>query len=139
MRESGLHGCQRGLNGVDAGHVPEEDPRLSLSAWIEHVVQTGRELQDRGCRGPAVLRCDVASVLWPGLLQQDGVCLARVHDLHQHVQQATVRAEGDRERRGLLYIALQLSLFDAAAAPPDLMHREGGGTKSRRCSRSGLR
>ena len=66
----------------------------------------------------------MASVLWPGLLGQDGVCLARVHDLHQHVQRATVHAEGDRERRGLLRIALQLGLFDAAAAPASLMHRE---------------
>ena len=76
--ESGLHGGQGGLAGVDAGHVPEKDPRLSFFAWVRHVVQTGRELQDRGRRGPAVLRCDVASVLWPGLLLQDGVCLAGV-------------------------------------------------------------
>ena len=41
MRESGPHGCQCGLPGVDAGHVPEEDPRLSLPAWIEHVIQGG--------------------------------------------------------------------------------------------------
>ena len=40
---------------MDAGHVPEENPRLSLSAWIEHVIQGGRELQDGGRRGPAVL------------------------------------------------------------------------------------
>ena len=64
------------------------------------------------------------SALRPGLLRQDGVCLAHVHDLHQHVQRATVHAEGDRECRGLLCVALQLGLFDAAAAPPDLMHRE---------------
>ena len=37
--ESGLHG---GPAGVDAGHVPEKDPRLSLPAWIEHAVQCGR-------------------------------------------------------------------------------------------------
>ena len=30
VRECGLHGGQGGLAGVDAGHVPEEDPRLSL-------------------------------------------------------------------------------------------------------------
>ena len=83
--------------GVDAGHV-----------------QCGRELQDRGRRGPAVLRCDVISVLRPGLLRQDGVCLARVHDLHR----TTVHSEGDRECRGLSRFALQLSLFEAAAAPP---------------------
>ena len=65
-------------------------------------------------------------MLQPGLLRQDGVCPASVHDLYQHVQRATVHAEGDRERRGLLCVALQLSLFDAAAAPPDLMHRAGG-------------
>ena len=91
-----------------AGHVLEEDPRLSLPAWIHRVVQTGRELQDRGRRGPAVLRCDVASALRPGLLLQDGVCLARVHDLHQHVQRATVRSEGHRECRGLLCAAAGL-------------------------------
>ena len=55
VRECGQHGCQCGLAGVDAGHVPEEDPRLPFSAWIEHVVQGGRELQDRGGRGPAVV------------------------------------------------------------------------------------
>ena len=109
---------------MDAGHVPEEDPRLSLSAWIEHVIQGGRDLQDRGRRGPSVLRSDVVSALRPGLPRQDGVCLAGVHDLHQHVQRATVHAEGDRERRGLLGVALQLGLFRAAAAPADLMHRE---------------
>ena len=86
VRKSGLHGCQCGLAGVDAGHVPEEDPRLPLSVWIEHVIQSGRELQNRGRRGPAVLRSDVASALRPGLLGQDGVCLAGVHDLHQHVR-----------------------------------------------------
>ena len=32
VRESGPHGCQCGLAGVDAGHVPEEDPRLSPPA-----------------------------------------------------------------------------------------------------------
>ena len=46
------------------------------------------------------------------------------HDLHQHVKRATVHAEGDRECRGLLCVALQLSLLDAAAAPSGLMHRE---------------
>ena len=61
--ESGLHGGQGGLAGVDAGHVPEKDPRLSFFAWVHRVVQTGRELQDRGRRGPAVLRWDVAGAL----------------------------------------------------------------------------
>ena len=28
VRESGLHGGQGGFTGVDAGHVPEKDPRL---------------------------------------------------------------------------------------------------------------
>ena len=69
--------------------------------------------------------------LRPGLLRQDGVCPARVHDLHQHVQSATVHAEGDRERRGLLRVALQLSLFDATRS--DAPARGGG--RSRRCSR----
>ena len=90
--ESGPHGGQCGLAGVDAGHVPEKDPRLSLPAWIEHAVHCGRELQDRGRRGPAVLRCDVVGALRPGLLWQDGVCLAGVHDRHQHFQRATVHA-----------------------------------------------
>ena len=107
-------GGQGGLAGVDAGHVPEKDPRLSFFAWVHHVVQTGRELQDCGRRGPAFLRRDVMSVL----LGQHGVCLVRLLD--QHVQRAMVHAEGDRECRRLLCVALQLSLFDAAAAPPDL-------------------
>ena len=124
VRECGAHGGQGGLAGVDAGHVPEEDPRLSLSAWIEHVFQSGRELQDRGRRGPAVLRGDVMSALRPGLLGQDGVCLARVHDLHQHVQRSTAHAEGDRERRRLPRVALRLRLFHAAAAQSSLMHWE---------------
>ena len=64
------------------------------------------------------------SALRPRLLGQDGVCLARVHDLHQHVQRATVHAEGNRERCGLLCVALQLGLLRAAAAPSGLMHRE---------------
>ena len=108
--------------GVDAGHVSEKDPRLSFFAWVHHVVQCGRELQDRGRLCPVVLRRDVMNVLWPRLLWPDGVCLASVHDLHQHVQGATVHAEGDRACRDLPRVALQLSLLDAAAAPPDLMH-----------------
>ena len=66
----------------------------------------------------------MASALRPGLLRQDGVCLAGVLDLHQHVQRATVHAEGDRERRGLLCVALQLGLLLAAVALADLMHRQ---------------
>ena len=123
VRECGPHG-QGGLAGVDAGHVPEEDPRLSLPAWIEHAVQCGCELHERRRRGPAVLRFDVVGALRPGLLWQDGVCLARVHDLHEHVQQATVHAEGGSERRGLPRVALQLSLLHAAAAPSNVMHWE---------------
>ena len=65
------------------------------------------------------------SVLWPRQLWQDGVCLASAYDLHQHVQRATIHAEGDRECRGLLCVALQLGLLHATAAPPDLMHRQG--------------
>ena len=53
-REGFPHGGQRGLAGVDAGHVPEEDPRLFLSAWIEHVVESGHKLQDRCRCCPAV-------------------------------------------------------------------------------------
>ena len=55
VRECGPHGGQGGLAGVDAGHVPEEDPRLPFSARVQNVVQSGRELQDRGRRGPAVV------------------------------------------------------------------------------------
>ena len=64
------------------------------------------------------------SALRPGLLWQDGVCLARVHDLHQHVQRATVHAEGDRERRRLPRVVLQLRLFHAAAAPSSQLRPE---------------
>ena len=91
---------------------------------VQNVVESGRELQDRGRRGPAVLRRDAMSALRPGMLGQDDVCLAGVHDLHQHFQRAKVHAEGDRECRGLLCVALQLGLLGAAAAPPDVMHRE---------------
>ena len=55
VRFCGPHGSQGGLAGVDAGHVPEKDPRLSFSARVQHVVESGRELQDRGRRCPAVL------------------------------------------------------------------------------------
>ena len=66
----------------------------------------------------------MAGARWPGLLGQDGGCLARVYDLHQHVQRASVHAEGDGKRRGLFCVALQLGLFLAAVAPPRLVHRE---------------
>ena len=135
MREIGRHGDHGGLAGVDAGRVPQEDPRLSFLALVHHAVQSGRELQDRRRSGPAVLCRDVMSVLWPGLLWQP----ARVHDLHEHVQPSTAHAEGDRERRGLPRVALQLSLLDAAAAPPDLMHRQDPARRLGRCSRRGLR
>ena len=133
MWESGPHGGQCVDAGVNADHVPEKDPRfLSFFAWVHHVVQCGRELQDRGRRGPAVLGRDVASALWPGLLRQDSLCLARLHDLHQHIKRATVHAEGDRECLGLLCVALQLGLLDAAAAAR-------ADRTFRRCSRRGLR
>ena len=106
---------------------------------VQFRVQCGRELQERRRRGPAVLGRDVKSALRPGLLRQDGVCLVRVYDLHQHVQRATVHSEGDRECRGLLCVDLQLGLFDAAAAPTQCDALGGGGTRSRRCSRRGLR
>ena len=118
VRELLLHGGHRALTGVDAGRVPEKDPCMFFFAQVQHVVQCGCELQDRGRGGPAVLGRDVASAL----LRQDGVCLGRLHD--QHVQRAMVHAEGDRECRGLLCIALQLGLLHPAAAPPDLMHQE---------------
>ena len=53
-----------------------------------------------------------------------GVCLAGVHDLHEHVQWSKAHAEGDRERRGFPRVALQLSLLHAAAAPSSLMHQQ---------------
>ena len=53
--ESGLHGGQGGLAGVDAGRVPEKDPRLSFSARVHHVVQSGREPQERRRRGTAAV------------------------------------------------------------------------------------
>ena len=106
--ESGPHGGQGGLAGVDAGRVPEKDPRLSFLARVQHVVQCGRELQECRRESPAVLGRDVASAL----LRQDGVCLGRLHD--QHVQRAMVHAEGDRECRGLLGVAPQLGLLHAA-------------------------
>ena len=62
--------------------------------------------------------------LLPGLLRQDGVCLARMHDLHEHVQRSTAHAEGDCECRRLPRVALQLSLHHAAGAPSNVMHRE---------------
>ena len=34
-----------GLAGVDAGHTPQKDSRLSFLARVQHVVQTGRELR----------------------------------------------------------------------------------------------
>ena len=73
-RELLLHDGHRALAGVAAGRVPEKDPSFSFFARVQHVVQCGCELQDRGRRdGPAVLRRDVVSVL----LGQDGVCLDR--------------------------------------------------------------
>ena len=107
VRELLLHGGHRALAGVDAGSVPEKDPRFSFFARVQHVVHC--ELQDRGRRdGPAVLRRDVVSAL----LRQDGVCLGRLLD--QHVQRATVHAEGDRERGRLLCVAPQLGLLHVA-------------------------
>ena len=81
-----------------------------------------------GCRIVAVVAQPLSEMTWPvlrpGLLGQDGVCLAGMHDLHQHVQRATVHAEGDGKRRGLHGIAPQLGLFHPAVAPPRLVHRE---------------
>ena len=115
MRESCFHAGQGGPAGVDVSHVPEEDPRLSFSARVQHVVQCDCELQQRRRVGPAVLGRDVVSALRPGLLRQDGVCPARVYDLHQHVQQATVHAGGVNFVASPR-VALQLRLFDAAPA-----------------------
>ena len=108
-RELLLHGGYCVFAGVDAGCDPEKDPRLQFFAQVQHVVQCGYELQDRGRRdGPAVLRRDVVSAL----LRQDGVCLDRLHD--QHVQRATVHAEGDRECRRFLCVSPQLGLLHVA-------------------------
>ena len=126
VRENGLDGGHGAFAGVDAGHVREKHPRLSFLARVYHVVQSDRELQDRRRRCPTLLWRHMMSVLRPGLLRQDGVCLARLRDLHQHVQRATVHAESDRrECHGLHCVALQ-GLFDAAAPPPDLMQPAGG-------------
>ena len=54
VRELLLHGGHRALAGVDAGRVPEKDPRLFFFAQVQHVVQCGCELQERGRDGPAV-------------------------------------------------------------------------------------
>ena len=94
MRERRPHGGHGALAGVDASHVPEKDSPFALLARVQHVVESGRELQERRRGCPAVLRCDVVGALWPGLLRQDGVCLARVHDPHRHVQRATIHAGG---------------------------------------------
>ena len=53
-RELLLHGGHRALAGVDAGRVPEKDPRLPFLDRVQHVVQCGHELQERRRRGPAV-------------------------------------------------------------------------------------
>ena len=81
---------------------------MSFLARVQHVVQCGRELQERRRGGPAVLGRDVVSAL----LRQDGVCLGRLLD--QHVQRATVHAEGDRECRRFLCVAPQLVLLHVA-------------------------
>ena len=130
VRELLLHCSHRALAGVDAGRVPEKDPRMSNLARVQHLVQCGCELQDRGRRdGPAVLRRDVVSAL----LGQDGVCLGRLLD--QHVQRAMVHAEGDRECRRLLCVAPHSwACFTSRSDAP-----AGGGRRSRRCSRRGLR
>ena len=54
VRELLLHGGHRALAGVDAGRVPEKDPRFCFFARVQHVDQCGCELQDRGRDGPAV-------------------------------------------------------------------------------------
>ena len=83
VRKLRLHGAHGALAGVHAGHVPEKDPRLSFLPWVHHVVQCGRELQDRGRRYPAVLQ--------PGLLWQDGVCLETLHERVAHMWDPLVR------------------------------------------------
>ena len=71
----------------------------------------------------AISQRRIPAVLWRNktiVLGQNNVCLARVHDLHQHIQGATVHAESDCVCRRLPRVALHLSLFDAAA----VMHRQ---------------
>ena len=55
-----------------------------LSALIEHVIQSDRELQDRGRVAQPFSGSDVVSALWPQLL---GVVPARLRQLRVVVQE----------------------------------------------------
>ena len=122
VRERPPHGSQSVGAGVNAGHVPEKDQRLSFSARVQHVVQCGCDLQERRRVAPAALGRDVMSVFGQGCSGKTASCPpARSSPA---CPEATIHAEGDRECRGLLCVALQLSLFDAAVAPPSLVHRQ---------------
>ena len=67
-----------------------------------------------------VAQPDVKSVIQPRLLQQNGVCLASVYDLNgmsswpRSMLKATVN----------VVASFALPCSDAAAAPPELMHRQ---------------
>ena len=58
--DSGLHGGQ-GLAGVDAGHVPEKDPRLSFSARVQGDVHTRLGQRPGSQRVTSVFRSNVIS------------------------------------------------------------------------------
>ena len=63
----------------------------------------------------------MVGALRPGLLKQDGVCPARVQDLHHHVQTIMLKATVNVVASLFLpYNCLQ----HAAAAPLDLMHKQ---------------
>ena len=97
VRKLRLHGDHGGLGGADAGMSQR---RIHDCPSLPGFSTSSRAVVS--CRIVVVVAqpfSDVMSVLWPGLLRQDGVCLVRVHDVHQHVQLNTVHAEGDRECR----------------------------------------
>ena len=67
---------------------------------------------------------DVASVLCPGCSGKTASVLPACTICTSMSKAPRSMLKATRERRGLLCVALQLGLFDAAAAPPDLVHRE---------------
>ena len=125
--ESGLHGGQGGLAGVGCWPCPREGSTLVLPCFGSSR-RPGLAARAAGSWSwwcPAVLRCDVASVLWPGMLKTASV-LPVCAICTSKTSGATVHAEGDRERRGLLCVALQLGLACRRGGP----HPRGGGTTS---------
>ena len=71
-----LRGGQGGLAGVDAGHIPDKDPRLSFLARVHHVVQSPK----KASRSPSFLKtshkcsaiCRWSSDQFPGSAEQTG-------------------------------------------------------------------